>query len=114
MNELDELRLFVAKRRSRKVDRELVNEVTMDIYDGNYNLFFDEIERNRAMGFTVFRSVGDAFYDGGILILDNETNEFISWYKLAHIGRDLHTNIITEEQLRRFIQKFYDCNKEES
>lgn len=94
------------------IDRELVNEVAMDIYDGNYNLFFDEIERNGTADFTVFRSIGDAFYDGDVLILDNETNNFISWYKLTHIGRELHTNISTEEQLRKFIQKFYDCNKE--
>lgn len=76
-----------------------------DIYGNNaYDKFLDNVEDGGPVTkFETLSTINDSQYNAMTYILDVETHEYIGWYKLAHIGRDLHTNIETVENLKRFI-----------
>lgn len=101
------------------VTREDLNHVVEKIYGRNYNItcyaaFLDDVELGGpTKRFSVFCTIGESVGNGDVLILDNETYNFISWYKLSHIGRDLHTNINRIFDLEEFIQAFYNLCREE-
>lgn len=79
-----------------------------------YDIFLNDVELGGpTKRFSVFCTLGESVGSGDVLILDNETNNFISWYKLTHIGRDLHTNIKGKFDLVNFVQAFCDLCREE-
>lgn len=66
--------------------------------------FFDDVEYGSVGNFVV------SIDDDDILITDN-SNQFISWYKLYHLGRALTTNISDLDTLEQFIRAFKACER---
>ena len=97
------------------ITREDLTHAIKNVYGRNdLTAFLDDVEfGGPTKRFSVFCTLGESVGSGDILILDNETNNFISWYKLTHIGRDLHTNINSINDLEEFIQAFCDLCREE-
>lgn len=79
-----------------------------DIYGNNaYDKFLDHIEDGGPVTkFETLSTINESPSNAMTYILDVETHEYIGWYKLSHIGRDLHTNIETVENLKRFIYNY--------
>ena len=48
------------------------------------------------------------YYNETVLIYDTSTDYYISWYKITHIGRSLHTNITDIAILDMFIMDLKD------
>lgn len=92
--------------------REDLNEIVKYIY-GDVNKFLDDVEEDCTSRFSVFCTINECPGNGDILILDNETKQYISWYKLSHIGRDLHTNIPFKIAAYEFIKAFKECKDKE-
>ena len=87
------------------ITRDDLCEVVKDIY-GDIDKFLDDVEEDCTGRFSVFCTINESPGNGDILILDNETRQYISWYKLSHLGRDIHTNIIGVSFLEDFIKAF--------
>lgn len=68
--------------------------------------FFQDVERNNSEGFEVFCSIAEDSADSDILILNYETGQFVGWYKLWHLGRDVRSNIQNSQELTKFLQGF--------
>ena len=49
--------------------------------------------------------------DDDILITDRNSNQFVGWYKLYHLGRALTTNISELNILEQFIRAFKACKR---
>lgn len=45
------------------------------------------------------------YHNDTVLIYDTATDEYISWYKITHIGRSLNTNINTVYDLKAFLRR---------
>lgn len=75
-----------------EITRYLLCEKIKNVF-GDYDTFFNLIEFGESSRFELFVSNGDSVGSGDVLLLDLETNHFIKWYKLTHIGRDLYTNM---------------------
>lgn len=75
--------------------------------------FFDDVEEDCTRRFNVFCTINESTGNGNILILDTETHQYISWYKLTHLGRDLHSNITNVTDLESFIKAFKECKDKE-
>lgn len=93
------------------VTREDLCDVVKEIY-GDIDKFLTDVESDCMCRFNVFCTINDTPSDSDILILDNNTNCFISWYKLYHLGRDFHTNIESRWDLKSFIEQFKMCNEQ--
>lgn len=85
--------------------REQLCEVVKGIYS-DFDKFLDDVEEDCVYSFNVYCSINESPGNGEILILEKETKQYISWYKLSHIGRDLETNIPTYSELVLFITRF--------
>lgn len=94
------------------ITRDDLCEVVKDIY-GDIDKFLDDVEEDCTIRFNVFCTINECPGNGDILILDNETRQYISWYKLSHIGRDLHTNIPFKIAAYEFIKAFKECKDKE-
>lgn len=92
--------------------REDLCKVVKEVY-GDIDKFLDDVEEDSVYKYSVFCSINESPCNGDVLILDNDTNRFISWYKLSHLGRDLHTNINSEVELFEFISIFKECKDRE-
>lgn len=79
----------------------------------NVDMFFDDVENDCTRRFSVFCTINESSGNGNILILDTETHQYISWYKLTHLGRDLHTNISNINDLESFIKAFKEAKDKE-
>ena len=55
------------------------------------DVFLDIVEENCVPGYDMIK------HDDEIYIIDREHCQYINWYKLTHIGRDLHTNMSDDE-----------------
>lgn len=85
--------------------REDLCKVVKEVY-GDIDKFLDDVEEDCIIRFSVFCTINESSGNGDVLILDRETHQYISWYKLSHLGRDLHTNIISYSFLKDFIYAF--------
>ena len=85
--------------------REDLCKVVTEVY-GDIDKFLDDVESGCVRRFSIFCTINESVGNGDILMLDNETKFYISWYKLSHLGRDLHTNIIGYSFLKDFIYAF--------
>lgn len=85
--------------------REDLCKVVKEVY-GGIDKFLDDVEEDCIIRFSVFCTINESSGNGDVLILDRETHQYISWYKLSHLGRDLHTNIISYSFLKDFIYAF--------
>lgn len=85
--------------------REDLCKVVKEVY-GDIDKFLDDVEEDCIIRFSVFCTINESSGNGDVLILDRETHQYISWYKLSHLGRDLHTNIISYSFLKDFIYTF--------
>lgn len=94
------------------ITRKDLNKVLDEIY-GDIDKFLDDVEEDCIIRFNVFCTINECPGNGDILILDNETKQYISWYKLSHIGRDFHTNIFNINDLESFIKAFKECKDKE-
>ena len=101
-----------SKTDSQVITREDLCDVVKEVYEDT-DKFLNDVEEESIYRFSVFCTINDSPSDGDILILDNDTDRFISWYKLAHVGRDLHTNITSEAELLDFISTFKECKNQE-
>ena len=71
--------------------------------------FFDIVEGDGASPrFDCLHSFGLGISDGECCIIDQETGNYISWYKLYHFGRDYTTNMNTKEEIVQFAHDFYE------
>ena len=68
--------------------------------------FIQDVERNNSDGFEVFCSIAENPSDSIILIFNYKTEQFVGWYKLWHVGRDICSNIQNLSDLEKFIQCF--------
>lgn len=71
----------------------------------NEDDFFDDVEYGSVGNFVV------SIEDDDILITDRNSNQFIGWYKLYHLGRALTTNISELNTLEQFIRAFKACKR---
>lgn len=94
------------------ITRDDLCEVVKDIY-GDVDKFLDDVEEDCTSRFSVFCTINESPADGDILILDNKTKQYISWYKLSHVGRDLYTNIPFKIAAYEFIKAFKECKDKE-
>ena len=94
------------------ITREELCDVIQWAY-GNIDKFLDDVEEGCERQFSVFCTINECPGNGDILILDNETKQYISWYKLSHIGRDLHTNIPSKIVAYEFIKAFKEAKDKE-
>ena len=94
------------------ITREDLCDVAQAIY-GDIDKFLDDVEEGYTRQFSVFCTINESPGNGDVLILDNETHQYISWYKLSHIGRDLHTNIPFKIAAYEFIKAFKECKDKE-
>lgn len=94
------------------ITRDELCKVVKDIY-GDVDKFLDDVEEDCIRRFGVFCTINEASGNGDILILDYETHQYISWYKLSHIGRDLHTNVPTITAAYEFIKAFKEAKDKE-
>lgn len=69
---------------------------------GDYNQFFDFLEEGKYnfLKYDVF-----IYSDEENYIINRETGRYINWYKLYHLGRDIHTNI-HPTKIVSFLQEF--------
>ena len=88
------------------ITREDLCNIVKEVYNDNTDKFLDDVENGCTGRFSVFCTINENSGTGDILILDNETNNFISWYKLTHLGRDIHSNITESSVLKEFIIAF--------
>ena len=95
------------------ITRVELGKVVSDAY-ANPEQFFEDVRYGDVDSFSIFSSIDEAISDANVMILDSETNLFISWYKLQHLGRDLHSNIPDTDTLRDFIMRFKNCEREVS
>lgn len=93
------------------ITRVELGKVVSDAY-ANPEQFFEDVQYGDVDSFSIFSSIDDDIADANVLILDSETSLFISWYKLQHLGRDLHSNIPDTDTLRDFIMRFKSCERE--
>ena len=94
------------------ITREDFCKAVKEVYESTEK-FLDDIENDCIYRFDIFKNIDETLYNGDVLILDHETNKFVSWYKFTHLGRDLHTNIETEKEIKEFIQAFKAANDKE-
>lgn len=87
------------------ITREDLCKVVEEVY-GDIDKFLDDVESGCVRRFSIFCTINESVGNGDILILDNETKEYLSWYKLSHLGRDIHTNIGIVSFLEDFIKAF--------
>ena len=87
------------------ITREELCGVVKEVY-GDIDKFLDDVESGCVRRFSIICTINESVGNGDILILDNETKFYISWYKLSHLGRDIHTNIIGVSFLEDFIKAF--------
>jgi len=87
------------------ITREVLCKIVEEVY-GDIGKFLDDVESGCVRRFSIFCTINESVGNGDILILDNETKFYISWYKLSHLGRDIHTNIIGVSFLEDFIKAF--------
>ena len=73
--------------------------------------FIQDVEKNNSDGFEVFCSIAENPADSDILILNYVTGQFVGWYKLWHVGRDIRSNIQNSQDLTNFIQCFENSVK---
>lgn len=71
----------------------------------NEDDFFDDVEYGNVGNFVV------SIDDDDILITDSNSSQFVGWYKLYHLGRDLTTNISGLSALEQFIRAFKACER---
>ena len=75
---------------------------------GSIDKFFDIVEEDIPYEWHYFKYDFDEIY-----IIDRKNCKFMNWYKLTHIGRDLHTDMKTKEEVIDFLQRLYDDWKKE-
>ena len=71
----------------------------------NEDNFFDDVEYGSVGNFVV------SIEDDDILITDHNSNQYVGWYKLYHLGRALTTNISELNTLEQFIRAFKACKR---
>ena len=86
---------------------ELCNEIKRIF--GDCDKFLDIIEEDIPYGYHFFKYDGDEIY-----IIDTRKCKFINWYKLTHIGRDLHTDMKSKEELIKFLEDLYSAWSKEN
>lgn len=94
------------------ITREDFCKAVKEIYESTEK-FLDDIENDCVYRFEIFKNIDETLYNGDVLILDHNTNLFVSWYKFTHLGRDLHSNISNINDLESFIKAFKECNDKE-
>lgn len=99
------------------IDRDALCEAVTRIF-GSEEKFLDIIEEDIPYGYHFFK------YDGGEIYIvdtrkcktieiDTRKCKFINWYKLTHIGRDLHTDMKSKEELIKFLEDLYSAWQKE-
>lgn len=94
------------------ITREDLCKVVKEVY-GDIDKFLDDVESGCIRRFSIFCTINESVGNGDILILDTETHQYISWYKLSHLGRDLHTNIPFKIAAYEFIKAFKEVMDKE-
>lgn len=84
--------------------RDQLCNVVKEVYT-NTEDFFDDVEYGSVEDFVV------TFEDDDILITNRNSNQFVGWYKLYHLGRALTTNISELNTLEQFIRTFRACKR---
>ena len=90
------------------ITREDLQEAIKKVYD-DPNQFIIDVQENVAAGFEVFHSIDGDAESSDVLILYYTTGQFISWYKLVHVGRAIQSNIQNAHDLEKFIRYFYNA-----
>lgn len=86
------------------INRDHLCNVVKAVYT-NEGDFFDDVEYGSVGNFVV------SIEDEDIVITDSDSNQFVGWYKLYHLGRALTTNILELNALEQFIQAFKACER---
>lgn len=94
------------------ITREMLCEIVKDVY-GDVDKFLDDVEEDCVYRFNVYCTINESPGNGDILILDNHNLWYVGWYKLSHLGRDLHTNMERYEEVLQFISDFKKCKDQE-
>lgn len=92
------------KHGTTPLTRDQLCNVVKEVYT-NTNDFFDDVEYGSVEDFVV------TFEDDDILITNRNSNQFVGWYKLYHLGRALTTNISELNTLEQFIKAFNACKR---
>lgn len=92
------------KQGTTSLTRDHLCNVVKAVYT-NEDDFFDDVEYGSVGNFVV------SIKDDDILITDSDSNQFVGWYKLYHLGRALTTNILELDALEKFIQAFKACER---
>lgn len=97
---------MVFNQTNRKDLRELFSNTVSKIF-GNSTAFLDFLEDEK------YSSKYDCFlnYDGENYIINTETGEYINWYKLSHIGRNVNISTLSmykdiPEWIEEFLAEF--------
>lgn len=86
----------------RKDLRDLFCNAVTKVF-GNSMAFLDFLENEK------YSTKYDCYldYNGENYIINRETGEYINWYKLDHIGRDIHiSNIRINRHIAKWIEEF--------
>lgn len=94
------------------ITRETLCNVIKEFYN-DIDSFLDDVEEDCVYRFGVFCKINESPGNSDVLILDSETQYFVLWYKLSHVGRCLETNIPDETTLKTFIKNFKECKNKE-
>lgn len=92
------------KRGTKPITRDDLCNVVKAVYTDNEK-FFDDVEYGSVGNFVI------SVEDDDILITDRNSNQFVGWYKLYHLGRALTTNISELNTLQQFIREFKVCER---
>lgn len=92
------------KQGTTPLTRDQLCNVVKEVYT-NTDDFFDDVEYGSVEDFVV------TFEDDDILITNRNSNQFVGWYKLYHLGRALTTNISELNTLEQFIRTFKACKR---
>ena len=92
------------KQGTTPLTRDPLCNVVKEVYT-NTDDFFDDVEYGSVEDFVV------SIEDEDILITNRNSNQFVGWYKLYHLGRALTTNISELNTLEQFIQAFKACKR---
>ena len=85
------------------ITREQFSEAVENIFGVRLEKFLDVIELSKNNNDWIIQ-----YYNETVLLYDTNSDLFVSWYKLTHIGRAIVSNIDSVETLYVFLNQFMD------